>query len=173
MKALLRQGGVLAFNVVAHFAGQHLRLTVAIIAALRDSFAHVRCFVDRDPTVDPLTPTNLLLFASDARPEFDPPPLPKDPEDAPEGTAPHLHATFLQWEPPALAMAAAGLEQQMASGGRRARDVSAAQDGSDLGSRISDLSSSDFAAEQARARAHSPAHRPCIPAILARAGLCA
>ena len=106
MKAVLRPRGTLAVNVVAHYAGPHARLAHGIIGALRENYGHVRAFVDRDPAIDPLLPTNLLLVASDAPAAFEPPPLPDDPEDAPPGTAPHLHASFLDWEPPMLTQAA-------------------------------------------------------------------
>jgi len=116
IKAVLRPSGVLAANIVAHLDGPHARLTIAAVHAVRGAFAHVRAFADRDPSVDPLEPTNILLFASDAPIRFAPPPLRAIDEWgtlAPEGTVPHLHSSFIHWEPPVIRRALAELARAM------------------------------------------------------------
>ena len=134
--------------------------------ALGGAFGHVRAFSDRDPAIDPLEATNILLCASDRPLLFAPPPLPSDPTRAAEGTAPHLHASFLAWEPPRLVDAARDArdvhtvcngERARATGGGASEHATAGggacgggpPEQSALGDASDGLSRDEFEAEQA------------------------
>ena len=115
----LREGGVLAVNVVAFAGGPHVGLARDVVCTLRSVFAHVAVFAEYDPhgpngDADAFEPANLLLLASDAQPpehsvpssyttlEDGLPPPPNSMED--------LFARFTTWRPPALQRASEGKE---------------------------------------------------------------
>ena len=74
----IRRGGAVVVNVVAFWTGEHVALARAVVRTLRASFAHVRAFVDHDPSEQTDEPANIVSFASDRPFGFDAPPYAED-----------------------------------------------------------------------------------------------
>ena len=114
--AWLRDGGVLAVNLVAFVDGPHVQLTVDVVRTLRSVFGHVESFVEFDPAVPRGAmdePANVLLLASDTWPIRHV--LPGNVaaaigEPLKPGSMDHLFANFRSWVPPRLHEATQGRE---------------------------------------------------------------
>lgn len=124
--AWLREGGVLAINLVAFAEGPHAALARDVARTLASVYASVRVYAEFDPhepdgPKDALEPANLLLLASDAASSLrHAPPSYVAVEDAmdddvgggsPEpGSMHHVFERFEAWQPSSLAKAVEGLD---------------------------------------------------------------
>ena len=107
----LRDGGVLAINLVAFIDGPYIKLAVDVVRTLREAFDHVAVFAESDPldgeydyTLEPL---NLLLLGSSRPLQHAPPTLDESPD---AGSMEELMTEFGKWRPARLDAAAAGVE---------------------------------------------------------------
>ena len=89
----IRRGGAVVVNVVAFWTGEHVGLARAVVRTLRASFAHVRAFVDHDPSEQTDEPANIVSFASDRPFGFDAPPYAED-----DQSVDWMWANFQRWE---------------------------------------------------------------------------
>ena len=89
----IRRGGAVVVNVVAFWTGEHVALARAVVRTLRASFAHVRAFVDHDPSEQTDEPANIVSFASDKPFGFDAPPYAED-----DQSVDWMWANFQSWE---------------------------------------------------------------------------
>ncbi len=112
--------GTLAFSVIGFCEGPHSGLAIRAARTLAEAFRHVRVFCEQ-PTASAAdeAPRSILLLGSDA-PLHVSPPAPHDDGCTPAPGIPcprarHIHSTFEDWEPTALAHAAAGSEGEVLS----------------------------------------------------------